>query len=170
MPLHVSQYNLDFTEEIKKRSTSLSQKRLLELGLKICKELFFEYKAFSIKYKWGDPDLLLDAISLCDKAVKGDLNFIKIKSQIPKIDSATPDMDDYNSDVIASYALNAAVSVSELLEFVIDKDPKHIMDITTLYTDTADFKAQEERVLTKDEIDLHPVMIKARQFLLTETK
>ena len=73
-------------------------------------------------------------------------------------------------DEITSYALDAAACVYELLNFLLVNDHNRIISVATLYTDTADFKAQEERNLTADEIDLHPLMIKARQFLLSQTE
>lgn len=160
----------DFTKTIKNQISLLPQERLLDLALKICKELFFEYQSFSEKYKWGNPDFLLDGINLCDKNLKGETEFPNIRELMSRIDSVTPDMDDYNSDELASYALNAAASVYEMLEFLMDNDKIHIINIATYYTDTFDFKVQENNDLTEQEIDNHPVMIKARQFLIDETK
>jgi hypothetical protein len=159
----------DFTDILQNQVLLLPPKRQLELALKICKELFFEYQMFSKTYNWGNPDLLLDGINLSEKALSGDLNSSKIKDIMPKIDSVTPDMDDFGSE-LGSYALNASASVYETLEFLIDNDKTHIINIATYYTDTVDFKVQEELELTQEEIDKHPLMIKARQFLLTETK
>ena len=160
----------DFTKNIKNQISLLPQERCLDLAFKICKELFFEYQAFSEKYEWGNADFLLDGINLCDKALHGETDLANIRELMPKIDSVTPDMDDYNSDELASYALNAAASVYETLEFLIDNDKTHIFTIASYYTDTIDFKVQEDSDLTEDEIDKHPLMIKARQFLLDETK
>jgi uncharacterized protein YjaG (DUF416 family) len=160
----------DFTKNINNQISLLPQERLLQLAFKICKELFFEYQTFSEKYEWGNADFLLDGINLCDKALNGESDLDNIRELIPKIDSVTPDMDDYNSDEKASYALNAAASVYETLEFLIDNDKNHVINIASYYTDTIDFKVQEDKDLTEDEIDKHPLMIKARQFLLEETK
>jgi uncharacterized protein YjaG (DUF416 family) len=160
----------DFIQTTKNQISLLPQERLLKLALKICKELFFEYQVFSEKYKCGSSDYLLDGINLCDKALKGETDLPNVKEAMARIDSVTPDMDDYNSDELASYALNAAASVYETLEFLIDNDKRHIINIMSYYTDTVDFKVQENNNLTPDEIDNHPLMIMARQFLLSETK
>jgi uncharacterized protein YjaG (DUF416 family) len=159
----------EFTSTIQNQISLLSPKRQLELAIKICKELFFEYQNFSEFYKWGNPDLLLDGINLSEKALNDNMDLPKIKELIPKIDSVTPDMDDFGSE-LASYALNASASVYEALEFLIDGDTRHVVNICTYYTDTVDFKVQEEAELTEEQIDKHPLMIKARRFLLTETK
>ena len=160
----------DFTKTIQNQISLLPQERLLDLALKICKELFFEYQTFSEKYKWGNPDFLLDGINLGDMALKNEGDFTQIRELMSKIDSVTPDMNDYKSDELASYALNAAASVYETLEFLLDNDRLHIINLATYYTDTFDFKVREDNDLTPEEIDNHPLMIKARQFLLNETK
>lgn len=81
-----------------------------------------------------------------------------------------PDMDDFGSNELGSYALNASAAVCETLEFLLDNDPVHIQNVITHYTDTFDFKVQESKTLIMEEIDKHPLMIKAREFLLSETK
>ena len=159
----------EFTNRLQDQITLLSPKRQLETAIKICKELFFDYQNFSEFYKWGNPDFLLDGIDLSEKALDGNLDFSKIKELIPKIDSVIPDTEDFGSE-LGSYALNASVSVYETLEFLIDNDKTHITNICTYYTDTADFKVQEELELTQEQIDRHPLMVKARNFLLIETK
>jgi hypothetical protein len=81
----------------------------------------------------------------------------------------TPDTEDFGSE-LGSYALNASASVYEALEYLLDNDNKHIFAISTYYTDTIDFKIQEECELKEAEIDNHPLMVGARQFLLSATK
>ena len=161
---------LEYTKLIEKQISLLTQKRQLQLALKICKELFFEYHTFSKRYHFGDPDLLLDGITLCEKSLTGSVVSSEIKELIPRIDSMIPDMDDYDSSELASYALNASASVCETLEFILDNDYVHIENVATYYTDTIDFKVQEGKALTSEEIDRHPLMIQAREFLLRETK
>ncbi len=158
-----------FTKVIQIQISSLTHKKQLALALKICKELFIDCKTFSETYNWGDPDSLLDGINLCEKALNGEIDYSKISALMPKIYSVIPDTDDFGSE-LGSYALNASASVYETLEFLMDNDKSHIINIATYYTDTVDFKVQEEVELTQTEIDKHPWMIKARQFLLKETK
>ena len=160
----------DFTKTIQNQISLLTQKRQLELALKVCKELFFEYQRFSETFNCGDPDLLLDGINLSEKALISEIDSSKIRALMLKIDTVTPDMDDFGSSELGSYALNASASVYETLEFLMDHDKIHIINIATYYTDTIDFKIQEEAELTEEEIDNHPLMTKARHFLLAETK
>ena len=78
-------------------------------------------------------------------------------------------MDDFGSE-IGSYALNSSAAVYETLEFITDKDKTHIYNIATYYTDTIDFKIQEERTLTEEAIENHPLMIEAWNFVIEQTK
>jgi hypothetical protein len=78
-------------------------------------------------------------------------------------------MDDFGSE-LGSYALNASASVYETLQFITDKDCTHIYSIATYYTDTIDFKIQEEKELTQFEIENHPRMIEEWNFVLEQTK
>jgi hypothetical protein len=45
-------------------------------------------------------------------------------------------MDDFGSSVLGSYALNASASVCESLEFLLDNNKDHIVNVATYYTDT----------------------------------
>jgi uncharacterized protein YjaG (DUF416 family) len=160
-----------FTATLQNQIASLSPKRRIESALKICKELFFDYQNFYEVHKWGNPDLLLDGINLSEKSLYGNVDFNKIQELIHKIESITPDMDDFGSSEHGSYALNAAAAVFETLQFVLDKDATHIVNICSYYTDTIDMKIQveSENDLSELQIDEHRLMIKARQFLLGET-
>jgi len=56
--------------------------------------------------------------------------------------------------------LNASVSVTELLNYLLDKDITHIIDISNLMFDTSDFKIHEEfQDISYIEIDNHPLFI-----------
>lgn len=159
----------EFTSTIQDRISKLPQKGRLELAIKICKELFFDYQKFYEVYHWGNPDLLLDGINLSEKTLNGKLNYLKIKELMSEIDSVTPDTGEFGSE-LGSYALNASAAVHETLEFLVDNNPTHIVNICTYYLDTVDFRIQEDTALTEEELDKHPLMIKAREFLLTEAK
>lgn len=141
----------------------------LKFAVLISQKLYFDYQRFYEVYKWGDSGLLIDAIMVCQKAVDNQLDINHIKALIPKIDLIIPDMDEFGS-VLSSYALNASAAVYETLQFIIDRDGSHIFNIATYYTDTIDFKIQEEKDLTEEEIEKNLVMIEAWNFVLEETK
>ena len=160
----------DFTQTLQKQIPRMNRQRQLKLALRICKELFFEYQKFYDVYQCGNPDLLLDAINICETASISNIEIPKIQELLQKVGSVTPHMDDFGGDELASYALNAAASVYETLEFLTDNDSVHIFHIASYYTDTIDFKIQEVRSFTQEEIDSHPLMIEARRFLLEQTE
>lgn len=133
------------------------------LAISICKKLFPDYKDFFQENQWGDPDILLDSISLCESYYKNQNGIQSLREMLPKIDKITPDSEDFGN---SSYALNASASVYETIEFLTDKDNKHILNIGSYLTDSIDFKIQEEDELSEEEIDEHQLMIEARNFLL----
>ena len=87
--------------------------------------------------------------SLHKQAIEKPADVSQIKTLLPKIDLITPHMDDFGSSELGSYALNTCTSVYETLQFITDQDKTHIYNIATYYTDTIDFKIQEERTLTE---------------------
>jgi len=135
----------------------------------ICKKLYLDYKNFVEVNQWGDADLLMGTINICDSSIAQLPDIAKIKEFISKIDLITPHMDDFGT-ALGSYALNASASVYETLEFITDQDNTHIFNIGNYYTDTVDFKIQEEGDLTELEIENHPLMIAAWNFILEQTK
>lgn len=159
----------EYTAILKRQTSSYHYQPQLQFAILICKKLFFDYQKFTEIEKWGDADLVMDAINICQKALGGPVDIDEIKALIPEIDSITPDMDDFGRES-GSYALNAATAVYETLEFIVDRDTSHIYNIGDYYTDTIDFKIQEDKELTEIEIANHPLMIEAWNFIIEQTK
>lgn len=160
----------DYITILKKQTKSQQYEEQILFALMICKKLHFEYEKFVNKYQWGDAGLLMDAINFCQLAIGKPIDLKRIDEFLPKIDLIIPDMDNFESDLQASYALNASISVYETLEFIKDQDKTHIYNIANYYTDTIDFKIQEERVLTELEKENNPLMIEAWNFIVEQTK
>jgi uncharacterized protein len=135
----------------------------------VCKRLYFEYQNFSEINQWGNPDTLLDAIAFCEQAKLSKIDRNLVEAKLASIYAITPDMDDFG-DVVSTYALNACVAVNETLQFLIDLQPKQIFNIGICLTDTVDFKIQGDDNLPEEEIDKHPMMIEARNFLVEHSK
>ena len=85
---------------------------------------------------------------------------------LSKVEAFLPDMDDYNSDTIASYGLNACAAVCDSLQFLTDQDKNHIYSISTYYTDTIYIRLQENNDMTSEEVENHPVTAQSRNFIL----
>jgi uncharacterized protein YjaG (DUF416 family) len=158
----------EFISAFKNQVSALPYRRQLEFAIAISKTLFPEYQAFFEYHNWGNPDLLLDAINMAEQSFNSSIEQEKIEEMIPKIDSIVPHMDDYG-DEIGSYGLNASAAVYETLQFILDKDQTHIYNIGIYYTNTIDFKIQEEQELSDDEIDQHPLMIQAWNYVIEQT-
>jgi uncharacterized protein YjaG (DUF416 family) len=150
----------------KKQLETLSFQKQLDFAFTICKKLYFDYEKFVEVHQWGDAELLMDAIKLCEQGRAGLVDIQEIEKMLESVDSITPDMDDFG-DEISSYGLNASAAVYESLQFLIDKDKAHIYNIGNYLTDTVDFRIQEERDLSEDEIAKHPLMLEAWNYVLT---
>lgn len=162
-------YN-EFIVKFNDQVSSLDYDRQLTLAIDVCKRLYFDYVDFLEKYQWGDKDVLLDAITIVEQSKTRDIPKSLIDEMLNQLDANTPDMDDFESDDVNSYALNACTAVYNSIQFIFDKQPKHIYDIGICLTDTIDFKVQERHTLTEQEIDNNPLMIEARQYLIEKTK
>ena len=160
----------EFITKFNKQVFSLDYDRQLTLAIDVCKKLYFDYVEFSEKYQWGDKDVLLDAIALIEQSKTGNVEQSLIDKTLSQLDTITPDMDDFGSDELGSYALNAYVAVYNSIQFIGDKQPKHIYDIGICMTDTIDFRVQEQQTLTEQEIDNNPLMIEARKYLIDKSR
>lgn len=160
----------EFTITFNKQVFSIDYDKQLTLAIDICKKLYFDYVDFSEKYQWGDKDVLLDAITLVEQSKTKDIKQNIIDKTLNQLDNITPDMDDFGSDELGSYALNACVAVYNLVQFMFDKNPEHIYDIGTCLTDTIDFKIQGQKTLTEQEIDNNQLMIETRKYLIDKSR
>lgn len=159
-----------FITKFNKQVFSLDYDRQLTLAIDVCKKLYFDYVDFSEKYQWGDKDVLLDAITLIEQSKNSDINQSLIDKTFSQLDTITPDMDDFGGDALGSYALNACVAIYNAIQFITDKQPKHIYDIGICLTDTIDFKVQEQQTFSEQGIDNEPMMIEARKYLIDKSK
>lgn len=159
----------EYVTTLKNQTVNQPYEDQLKFAVLISQKLYPDYQKFYEIYKWGDPDLLSDAIRICQNALANLSDINQVNILVPKIDLIIPSMDDFGSE-LSSYALNASSAVYETLQFIIDKNKKHIYNIATYYTDTVDFKIQEEKELTDYEIETHPVMLEAWNFILQQTK
>ncbi len=159
----------DFIFHFKKQVFDLDNSKQLDLCIFVCKRLYSDYYIFTETHKWGDPDILLDAIKICDNVNLQTIDKSLIEKMIMQVDKITPHMDDYGEE-ISSYALNACVAVYETLQFLIDHNPKRVFDVGICLTDTIDFKVQEDKDLSDTQIDQDPLMIEATNFLMAKSK
>jgi uncharacterized protein YjaG (DUF416 family) len=159
-----------FSTVFKSQIFALDHFRLLSLAKEVCKKLYSDYVDFSDKYHWGDKEFLLDAILSIENLDSSQLTQKTIADTLSQLDTITPDIDDFESDVLASAALNACVAVSYTFQFIADKKPNHIYHVGICLTDTIDCKIQEQKELDEEAIDNNPLMIEARKYLIDKSK
>ncbi|MCX6316887.1 MAG: DUF416 family protein [Bacteroidetes bacterium] len=153
----------DFNRLFDQKVHSLSRIKQLDLAIAVCKQLFPDYQQFYLDEQWGDPDLLLDGIAYCEHHLEQSPEHATVKRMQDQLLSVVPYTDDFDN---ATYALKAGVAVLETLDFLSDDDAAQILAVGTCLTDTIDFKIQEEMELTEAQINIHPMMVEARRFLL----
>lgn len=156
-----------FIERLELRLEAMTPDELLRFGLEICKRLYTDYAAFSLKHHWGDADLLMDAIATCERSLHSAPDQELILALRSRIDAVIPDTEDFD-DHDGSYALNASTAVAYVLQYVLDKNVESIRHVATLYYDNIDFELQESGVSGDDALASHPRMDQARRFLLGE--
>ncbi|RYZ80156.1 MAG: DUF416 family protein, partial [Proteobacteria bacterium] len=98
----------EFDIALKKHLASLADDEQRTLAIRVCKKLFFHYHAFHETTGWGDPDVLLDAIAMCDRIGPTGHSGSQLLDVIAKVEEITPDTNDFED---ASLALNACVAV-----------------------------------------------------------
>ncbi|NBB18626.1 DUF416 family protein [Runella sp. CRIBMP] len=156
---------------LKKQIEKQSFLRDIEFALNICNRLLPDYVDFSKNNEWGEPDKLLRAINFCEKnklTLETDEDeVIDLKEEL---ESVTPDTDDFG-DWDGSYALNSVTAILELLEYYLDKDKAHILNISSSITDTIDFKLNEEEDnLSDEQLSEHPKVIEELLYQIELTK
>lgn len=140
---------------------------LIVFSIDICNRLIDDYFDFYIKYNWGNPNVLNEAIKYCEETNFTKIDKEKVKDLINKVEKITPDTEDFEN-IEVSYALNSACAVLELLEFIMGQDKINVSNISSFIIDTIDFKIQEiERGLTNDELENHPKIVEERKRQIT---
>jgi len=159
----------EFTNIFKKQVFALTYQKQLEFALTICQRLYFDYQNFYDHYKWGNPELLMDAIRMSEESKNAPLHKTKIEAMINSVEAITPDTDEYG-DEVGSCALNACVSVLHSLGFLLTKDPLDIFYIGIAFYDTCDFKLQGKEVLSEEQRDNHALIQEAKRYLIQQTE
>ena len=156
----------EFIQKFKSHIDMLSNDERLLFSIEICKQLFFDYHRFVEVHKWGNSDLLMDAIKMCESGSHGMVELSQLRSMLKKVDAITPDTERFG-DEISSCALNAATAIGETLVFMINHNKDHIYTTGMCYVDMAFFKIiQEDGMIGYDEIQEHPSMIEAKKYIL----
>jgi len=155
----------DFVQQLQKQVHAVSYEKGLAMSVLLSGKLLSDYQAFSEKHQWGGPTILEEAFQHCEMAQTRNVSKEEIDPLFQRLYDVTPDTEDFG-DYDGSYALNAAAALLHALQYIYGKDPKDLVAIGTLYTDTIDAKLHEMDIDDEDDIDNHPKMQEARQLAL----
>ena len=97
----------------------------------VSKRQLNNYIIFSNMEKSGNPKIIENAINTLKESIFKDAETSKIEQLKVDIENESPDMDDFPSDLFASFALNTCSFVYECLEYLIDKNIERIDIITS---------------------------------------
>lgn len=142
-----------YREEIKQDLVRLEDMKPLLFAALICERLYPNYLYFHSVFNWGDPGVLREAIKIIFQSViKKDL-FEKeeILAMIEAVELITPDTNEFQ-EIYASFALDACTAVSSTLNYIIDQELEHIVDVAIYARDTVDMFIQE-----RDDIHLFTI-------------
>ncbi|SER61446.1 DUF416 family protein [Pedobacter rhizosphaerae] len=158
--------SIAFSTQLASQIASLSRSQRLAFGLDLCNRLLPDYITFFQEYNWGDAEVLIRSLEYVKSATDTEIDEDKVNQLMDELDLVIPDTEEFG-DFSTSYAINASCAVWELLEYLLDDDQTHFMHMSTLATDTIDFKLQEiVDTLTAEELATHPMRIKEWQYQL----
>lgn len=157
-----------FREEIKKEMLSVSDKGRVLFAVLVCEKLYPNYMRFQDLNNWGDHNVLKESISIMHQYLfKPELfKTDEIKELIERIDLITPNTEEF-TDITTSFALDACNSIYDTLNYLVDKDIEHVVDVATYARDTVDMFVQEKSDLKSNDPGLE-IKIENDQFMIAE--
>jgi len=118
------------------RLQKLDSNKQITFAYLTCERLFPNYVYFSINYNYGNPDVLRRSIEYIGTNLFQDLTCKnEIQTFIKKVEKNTPEPGEFNT-VLASSALDSCTAIMETLDFLIDKEFKRIIDVSTFAIET----------------------------------
>jgi uncharacterized protein YjaG (DUF416 family) len=147
----MSFYN-DFIAEIEKTIVSMSHEQKCLFILLTCDKMLPNYVSFSEKNDWGNSRVLKNEILMLEKAILEIPIATTELSELNKfIEANIPDLDSFET---GSFAFDTSIVFSEAIEYLINKDTKHILNIAQGILDTIDMFVQIKEDLDPNDIEL----------------
>lgn len=167
-----------FTEDLKIRISLLSKNARVLFAALTCEMLYPNYVVFEKRTGWGESEILMEAIAIIyQQVIKDGLYSVEeIEDMINRIDSITPDTEDF-TDLSTSFALDACTSIYSTLNYLLENNLNHILDVVTYAIDTVDmfvqikedFNSPDPGIETKIANDQFMIAEKNRQLKLIKT-
>jgi uncharacterized protein YjaG (DUF416 family) len=159
-----------FYERLSKQLTLLPKDRLINFAVNICERLLADYVDFYHEFNWGDPEILKKSIQYGRDSVSNAIDEEKVNQLLADLDEVLPDIEEF-TDPLGCYPLKEGCAVFELLEYLINPEIDHLLNISSAITDTIDYKlSEQESDLSDDELTTHPEMLKEWNYQLELSK
>ena len=100
------------------------------------------YAAFSLETHWGDPALLREAGNALWRLHQPD-SAPYVRALARQLHEVTPDTENFRS-LLTSAALDAAISLQEALEYLLDDNVAHCISICSLIRDTIEMYIEKK--------------------------
>lgn len=136
------------------------QKKRIAFGLLVAERFTECYKIFSDYFEFGDTKIFTKAMNLIEDSIDNKINNQGLQNLIEEINVNIPNMEDFNSSIIASAALNFSVMVYESLYLIIDNNERRLKDISTSAIDTLNMFIGELNDLDYDSKNLENIISK----------
>jgi uncharacterized protein YjaG (DUF416 family) len=144
----------DFLKSIEKKIVKLSFKQQVLFAVLTCEKLLPNYRQFSSMARWGNIEVLEEAIVMIYQFLQDiELNDVELDGIYEKIIEITPDVEKFEGD-LASYALDTCSAISDAVEFVLSEDQSYLLNIASIARDTIDMFIQESVYLDLAGADL----------------
>ena len=156
----------EFTNTLKENIEKSSSEILVDFGVAVCEQLMPDYIEFAKAERFGDVKLMRSAINFCKSNREHVSKNLRMKIDLEDIEENIPDVDE-SETLDATTAMNASCAIFELLEFMTDVEPDHILNIATYMIDTEEFKLSEhDATLTDEALENHAHILDTQEWLL----
>ena len=120
--------------------TELSESQIRTALYAVCLRIAPFYKDFSNKFETGNPNYLEECLSELEDGIIKKHNLDKIcQKWIPKLEAIIPDMDDYNSELLPSLALDSVTATLTTLDFFLTHKPSLVDEVLITSLNSAEF-------------------------------
>lgn len=159
-----------YREQIKKDLIRLPKEGVLLFAALICERLYPNYIYFYKTFSWGNPKVLGETIDVIFQSFfrKELFERNEIMALIEEVDFVTPNTEDFPS-IYVSFALDACTSIHSTLNYILDGDVEHVVDVATYARDTVDMFIQERDDIGTFSVDVEnrifndPLMVRERK-------
>jgi len=143
----------EFKDLLKENINKSSHARLIDFSVSICEQLLPDYISFSKAEGYGDIKLMKKAITFCKENRDQNAETLEMTLDLEELEENIPDVDE-SEDLDSTTAMNASCAIFELLEYLTDREPDHIVNIAIYTIDTVAFKSGEPNFIESlDDLD-----------------